>query len=80
MVAAKFPSWSVGREHEGTIVGGLVNLGVSGVVFRPSGDYESFGFGGTLKKRGKPTQKTDAASVTAARIARHGQRIGRRSF
>jgi hypothetical protein len=82
IVATKFPSWAVGPEHQSTIVGGLVNLILFlALMFWPSGDYESSSFGGTLKKPDKPAQKTDAASVTAARIARAtGAEFGRRGF
>jgi uncharacterized membrane protein YhaH (DUF805 family) len=82
IVATKFASWAAGPEHQSTIVVGLVNLILFlALMFWPSGDYESSSFGGTPKKPDKPAQKTDAASVTAARIARAtGAEFGRRGF
>ena len=41
LVAARFPAWAIGQEHQGTIVGGLVNLGLLlALTFWPSADSE----------------------------------------
>ena len=40
LVASKIPGWSLGREHHGTIVGGLINFAlVMALMFWPSGDH-----------------------------------------
>ena len=81
VVAGKFPLWALGPEHEGTVVGGLINLLlVLALTFWPSGDCESSSFGETPREPEKPS-KTDATSAAAARIARvTGAEFGRRSF
>jgi uncharacterized membrane protein YhaH (DUF805 family) len=82
VVAGKFPLWALGPEHQATIVGGLVNLVLFlALMFWPSGDYESPASGGTPRMPDKPSQKADAVSATAARIARvTGTEFGRRAF
>jgi uncharacterized membrane protein YhaH (DUF805 family) len=82
VVAGKFPLWALGPEHQGTVVGGLINLILFlALMFWPSGDCESSSFGETPRKPEKPSQKTDGASVAAARIARvTDAEFGRRGF
>jgi uncharacterized membrane protein YhaH (DUF805 family) len=42
LVAGKIPAWSLDRDHNGTVVGALVNLGlILALTFWPSGDSES---------------------------------------
>ena len=39
VVAGRFPAWAIGGEHQGTMVGGLVNLGLLlALTFWPSGE------------------------------------------
>jgi uncharacterized membrane protein YhaH (DUF805 family) len=82
IVADKIPAWSLGQEHHGTAVGALVNFGLLlALTFWPSGEYESPTptFGGTHRAPDNPSRPRDAASVTAARIARAtGADFGRR--
>jgi uncharacterized membrane protein YhaH (DUF805 family) len=82
VVASKFPLWALGPDHDGTIVGGLINLVlVLALMFWPSGDYESPAFGGTPREPEKRAPKADAASTTAARIARvSGGGFGQRTW
>ena len=41
LIATKFPAMSLGPEHHGTAVGGLVNLALTlALLFWPSGQYE----------------------------------------
>ena len=82
LIAGKIPAWSVGSEHNETVVGALVNLGlILALTFWPSGDYQSptptFG-----EPRGNPpSRRTDTGSVAAARIARaSGADFGRRAI
>src|SRR3984957_21208121 len=51
VVAGKLPLWALGPEHEGTVVGGLINLILFlALMFWPSGDCESSSFGETPRK------------------------------
>ena len=82
IVAGKVPAWSLGAEHQGTIVGALVNFGLLlALTFWPSGEYEgpmpSFR---EPREPDYPPRGRNANSVTAARIARAtGADFGRRS-
>jgi uncharacterized membrane protein YhaH (DUF805 family) len=41
VAAARFPAWAISQEHQGTMVGGLVNLGLLlALTFWPSADSE----------------------------------------
>lgn len=82
IVAGKVPSWSLGAEHQGTMVGALVNFGLLlALTFWPSGEYE----GPTPSFREPrepdyPSRGRNANPVTAARIARAtGGNFGRRT-
>ena len=80
-VAGKIPAWSLGQEHNGTVVGGLVNLAlVLALTFWPSGDYER-PFNDAYRTPDKPAPKPGPTSVAAERIARAtGAEFGRRAF
>jgi uncharacterized membrane protein YhaH (DUF805 family) len=85
VIAGKIPAWSLTHEHTGTVVGGLVNLGlVLALTFWPSGDYERPFNDAYRTPDGRPPrtpQKTQATSVAAERIARAaGADFGRRMF
>jgi len=75
MIAGKFPSWSLGHDHRGTVVGALINLVLFGVLlFWPSGDYDESAptFDAPRKPEGSmfgPSTGRSAASAPAARIA-----------
>jgi uncharacterized membrane protein YhaH (DUF805 family) len=70
VVAARFPAWSLGHDHNGTMVGGLVNLGlVLALTFWPGGDYER-PFNNAYRTPDKPWRRMGATSVAAARLAR----------
>jgi uncharacterized membrane protein YhaH (DUF805 family) len=81
VVAGKIPAWSLGHNHNGTVVGGLVNLGlILALTFWPSGDYEE-PFNDAYRTPDKPAPKTGATSAAAERIARaSGAGFGRRAF
>jgi uncharacterized membrane protein YhaH (DUF805 family) len=81
LVAGKIPAWSLGHEHNGTVVGGLVNLAlVLALTFWPSGDYER-PFNDAYRTPGGPASKPAAMSAAAERIARaSGAEFGRRAF
>jgi uncharacterized membrane protein YhaH (DUF805 family) len=80
VVANKFPTLSLGHEHQGTAVGALVNLALFlALLFWPSGDYESSSptFGETRRPDPSP-RGGGAMSVAAERIARASGEFGRR--
>jgi uncharacterized membrane protein YhaH (DUF805 family) len=81
LIATKFPALALTPEHNGTVVGALVNLGLGlALTFWPSGDAE-----GSASSDGEPRPKSDApwhgrsAPATTDRIARvsNGQFGGR---
>lgn len=72
MIAGKFPAWSLGHDHHGTIVGALINLVLFGaLLFWPSGDDEAMpGFAAPPRKPdAPPLPRQSAASAPATRIA-----------
>jgi uncharacterized membrane protein YhaH (DUF805 family) len=76
VIAGKFPSWSLGHDHRGTVVGALINLVLFGaLLFWPSGDYDESGptFDTAPRKPEgsllRPSTGRSAASAPAARIA-----------
>jgi uncharacterized membrane protein YhaH (DUF805 family) len=79
VVAMKVPEWSLTGAHTGTIVGGLLNLGLSlALMFWPSGDAPDDG-GRTDHAPGSTARS--AATSSEARIARvSGGDFGRRTF
>jgi hypothetical protein len=79
-VARKFPGLSLGPEHYGTVVGGLVNLVMSlALLFWPSGDFD--GSAPDIRSP-DPTPRAGRASPAAIeRIARvTNSEFGRRTF
>jgi len=83
-VARKFPGLSLGHEHYGTAVGGLLNLVMSlALLFWPSGDFD-----GSAPDAREPRQWSDptprgsrAAPAAVERIARASNgEFGRRTF
>jgi uncharacterized membrane protein YhaH (DUF805 family) len=81
IIAGKIPAWSFGHNHNGTVVGALVNLGlVLALTFWPSGDYQE-PFNDAYRKPDKPAPKAGATSLAAERLARvSGADFGRRAF
>ena len=84
-VAHKFPGLAIGREHYGTVVGGLLNLGMTLVLlFWPSGDPD--GTTPSLRETRHwpdPSPRTGRVDTVATdRIARAsgGGEFGRRGF
>ena len=72
MIAGKFPSWSIGHDHHGTVAGALINLVLLGaMLFWPSGDYDEStpGFSPPPRRPDAPSPRSSAASAPAARIA-----------
>jgi uncharacterized membrane protein YhaH (DUF805 family) len=82
LIAGKIPAWSLGKDHNGTIVGALVNLALLlALTFWPSGDYENPTFGQPPQTPDRPSSRTSAGPVGADRIARAtGANFGRRAF
>ena len=82
MVAGRIPAWSLGRDHDGTIVGALTNLALYlALTFWPSGDNENPTFGQPPQTPDRPSSRTSAGPVAADRIARAtGANFGRRAF
>jgi uncharacterized membrane protein YhaH (DUF805 family) len=66
VVAARFPAWAIGQEHQGTTIGGLINLGLMlALTFWPSGASEG--------SYGSPGQPNRSASLSGSRLARISQ-------
>ena len=82
LIAGKIPAWSLGKDHNGTVVGALVNLALLlALTFWPSGDNENPTFGQPPQTPDRPSSRTSAGSVGADRIARAtGANFGRRAF
>lgn len=85
VVASKVPAWSIGHDHEGTIVGSLINLGlILALTFWPSGDYGNWTpptLGDARRKPDEPLPGAGGAAAPAARIAQATRaEFGRRSF
>jgi hypothetical protein len=82
LIATKFPAMSLGPEHHGTIVGGLVNLALTlALMFWPSSHYEDQtpDSGGSFRMPENPFRGRETASAATARIARvTGGGFGRR--
>jgi uncharacterized membrane protein YhaH (DUF805 family) len=80
VVANKFPTLSLGHEHQGTAVGALVNLALFlALLFWPSGDYENSPPPFSEARRPGPSPRGGGAiSVAAERIARASGEFGRR--
>ena len=72
VVAGRFPAWAIGQEHQGTVVGGLVNLGlILALTFWPSGDGEgSYG-------NPEPSRSSARSSLSNDRLARVSQGAAR---
>jgi uncharacterized membrane protein YhaH (DUF805 family) len=73
LIATKFPAMSLGPEHHGTAVGGLVNLALTlALLFWPSGHYEDQapGSGESFRNPENPYRGRDTASAATSRIAR----------
>jgi uncharacterized membrane protein YhaH (DUF805 family) len=83
-VAGKIPTWSLGHDHHGTIVGALVNLALFlALMFWPGGNHEHPmpTFSDTRRKPDEPSHRPDTASASATRIARAtGAGFRRRAF
>jgi uncharacterized membrane protein YhaH (DUF805 family) len=87
VIAGKIPAWSLDHDHSGTVVGGLVNLGlVLALTFWPSGDDER-PFNDAYRRpdgmspgTGSRTAPKQTNSVAADRIARASGDFGRRAF
>jgi uncharacterized membrane protein YhaH (DUF805 family) len=69
VVAGRYPAWAIGQEHQGTIVGGLVNLALMlALTFWPSADSE-----GSYGSPGRPSRTASNPSLSGARLARISQ-------
>jgi uncharacterized membrane protein YhaH (DUF805 family) len=79
LVAARFPALSIGRDHHGTIIGAVVNLGLFlALLFWPGCDFEvPPTFRMPDLKAAPPVRQQDDASARLARITA-GQ-FGRRA-
>ena len=81
IIAGKMPAWSVGHDHNGTVVGALTNLVLFlALLFWPSGDYQE-PFNDAYRMPDKPAPRTVSPSGPAERILRaSGAEFGRRGF
>jgi len=74
VIAVRFPDYAVTSSHSGTIVGGLINLGLCiALLFFPSGADDAPSFGGTTASRTPAASARSArspASASEARLAR----------
>ena len=78
-VARRFPGLSLGPEHYGTVVGGLLNLGMSlALLFWPSGGYDGPAPDIGQSRPSPPSSR--ATPAVADRIARASGEFGRRTF
>jgi uncharacterized membrane protein YhaH (DUF805 family) len=69
LVAGRFPAWAIGQEHQGTMVGGLVNLGLMlALTFWPSADSE-----GAPSNPFQPRPAAAKPSPSSERLARVSQ-------
>jgi len=69
LVAARFPAWAIGQEHQGTIVGGLVNLGLLlALTFWSSADSE-----GAAQNPFQPRAAAPKPSPSSERLTRISQ-------
>jgi uncharacterized membrane protein YhaH (DUF805 family) len=84
LIAGKFPSWAIGPDHHGTIVGALINLALFGaLLFWPSGDgdHSTPTFNATPPKPEGWSLRPSGASAPAARIAQATRaEFGRRGY
>jgi uncharacterized membrane protein YhaH (DUF805 family) len=83
VVASKFPAWSIGHGHHGTLVGTMINFALLlALTLWPSGGFEAPApaSGGSQRTPG-PSQRSNASSLPVARTARAtGAGFGRRAF
>ncbi|HEY3677146.1 MAG TPA: hypothetical protein VGL45_00395 [Bradyrhizobium sp.] len=81
-VARKFPGLAVGREHYGTIVGGLFNFGMTlALLFWPSGDHDgSADFSEPAYRPDPPSRGSRTTPAMTDRIARASGEFGRRAY
>jgi uncharacterized membrane protein YhaH (DUF805 family) len=83
-VARKFPGLSLGAEHYGTVVGGLLNLGMTlALLFWPGRDFDGSAPDGAEPRRrpDPPPARGRATPAATDRIARAtGGEFGRRSI
>jgi uncharacterized membrane protein YhaH (DUF805 family) len=79
VIAGRVPAWALGQDHQGTIVGALVNLVLFlAMMFWPGGDHAAPMFGDTPDR---PSRGAGTHSLTASRIARAtGGDFGGRAF
>jgi uncharacterized membrane protein YhaH (DUF805 family) len=83
VIASKVPTWSIGHAHHGTIVGVTIQFAlIIALMFWPSGGFEAptSALGGSQRTPQGPSQRSNATSPSAARMARGtGAEFGRRA-
>lgn len=73
VVAGRFPTWAIGQEHQGTIVGGLVNLALLlALTFWPSAESEAY-----TNPFEPPARAVSNSSTSDQRLARVSQGAAR---
>jgi uncharacterized membrane protein YhaH (DUF805 family) len=69
VAAGRFPAWAIGQEHQGTMLGGLVNLALLlALTFWPSAVTEAY-----TNPFERPARAISKPSTSDARIARVSQ-------
>ncbi|QPF88556.1 DUF805 domain-containing protein [Bradyrhizobium commune] len=70
VAAGRFPAWAIGQEHQGTMVGGIVNLGLMlALTFWPSAGSE----GSYNNPFQPPARAANKPSMSSERLARVSQ-------
>lgn len=73
VVAGRFPAWTIGQEHRGTMVGGLVNLALMlALTFWPSADSEAYS--NPFDPGARAISKVSGADARIARVSQGGPR------
>lgn len=76
VVAGRFPAWAIGREHQGTMVGGLVNLGLLlALTFWPSAETGGV-YTNPFEPPARAVSKPSASDQRLARVSQGSARSG----
>ncbi|MBK3663429.1 DUF805 domain-containing protein [Bradyrhizobium diazoefficiens] len=74
LVAGRFPAWTIGEEHQATMVGGLVNLALMlALMFWPSGDSEE-SYTNPFEPRARTVKNPSTSNQRLARVSQGSAR------